>query len=172
MYNTIYYIARSYNSGKKINILLREVEALAQQHGNHFGSDTSSGNPVYSPFLQFYLTPLYNTLLYFEGEKDTTEGDEKDVFPWGQLKIVDNDDIMKAALNSSQLSSFHTSLSYQTAQAFISRDMSKALKLTDLYFEHFVVSIAFHHWSSLPFLLFLIPILLQTEKLPTKTVVH
>lgn len=33
MYNTIYYSSRSFNSGKNVEVLLREVEALARQLG-------------------------------------------------------------------------------------------------------------------------------------------
>mmetsp|Transcript_20431 Transcript_20431/g.44255 ORF Transcript_20431/g.44255 Transcript_20431/m.44255 type:complete len:1572 (-) Transcript_20431:548-5263(-) len=140
MVNTIYYSARSFNCGKNIRVLTTEVEALARQHRNNFGSDASSDTPVYSPLLQFYLTPLYNVLRVLAGENDDqspTSEEEETSFPLDRVKLVNNDDILKVAVKTDQLACFHTILSYETAKAFMCRDMEKARKCTDLYFDKF-----------------------------------
>jgi len=136
MINTIYYIGRSFKTGKTISVLTGEVEALARQHGNHFGNDSSTDTPVYSPLLQFYLTPLYNILRELKGDEDNLE-EEEPSFPLNKVKFVNNDDIVKAALERDR-ACFHTIISYQTFKAFVCRDMESALKFTDLYFEHFL----------------------------------
>ena len=128
-YNIAYYNVRSFISGKKVNVLRREIEALARQLGNHFGNDTTSG-----------LTAMYNTLRHFEGQKEATEENDENSFPWDKVKLVDNDAIMKYALDTRNFAIFRSILMIQTADAFISRDMDRALQYTDLYFKHFAVS--------------------------------
>ena len=143
MVNTIIYIARSFNCGKNISVLTGEVETLARQHGNHFGNDASSDTPVYSPLLQFYLTPLYNTLRDLEGghaQDFSPPKEEEASFPLDKVRLVNNADILKATAKAEQAAAFHTILSYETAKAFIFRDMDNALKFTDMYLEHFWVS--------------------------------
>lgn len=98
---------------------------------------------MYNPILQFFLTPLYNLLRYFKGDAYSAK-DEDDAFPWDKVKLVDTDAIMKYALGIEQFGTFHTILTYQTAKAFMSRDMDNALEFTNLYFEHFAVSVTVH----------------------------
>ena len=129
MYNIIFYNVRSFISGKKVNVLRREIEALARQLGNNFGNDTTSG-----------LTAMYNTLRHFEGQKEATEENDENSFPWDKVKLVDNDAIMKYALDTRNFACFRNILMIQVADAFISRDMDRALQYTDLYFKHFAVS--------------------------------
>jgi len=141
MVNTIFYVARSYNGGKNVRTLLGEVEALARQHGNHFGSDGSSDKPVFSPLLQFYLTPLYNILRELEGERDLPDEEEEErSFPLHKLRFTNNDDILKAARESRLFGCVHNILSYQMSKSLILRDMVSALKFSDMYYEIFVVS--------------------------------
>ena len=128
-YNIVYYVSRSFMSGKKVNVLRREIEALARQLGNNFGNDTTSG-----------LTAMYNTLRHFEGQKEATEENDENSFPWDKVKLVDNDAIMKNCLEIRNFACFRSILMIQVADAFISRDMDRALQYTDLYFKHFAVS--------------------------------
>ena len=134
--NIAYYVARSFNSGKNIRVLTGEVEALASQHGNHFGSDGASGAPIYSPLLQFYLTPLYNVLREYEGDEGLAP-QHISSFPLDKVQFVQNDDIMKAATEMGQNSCIHVILTYQTTRAFMFRDMDKALKHTDRFCDLF-----------------------------------
>jgi len=134
--NTISYIKRSFHTGRPISVLTGEVEALAHMHGNHFGDEDLSHEPVYSSLLQFYLTPLYNVLRELKGEEDFSE-EEESSFPFDKVKFVNNDDIIEAA-EERDSGAFHANLSIQTSKAFICRDMENALKFTDLYCQHFL----------------------------------
>ena len=51
--------------------------------------------------LQFLFTPLYNTVLNLEGREDRKEGEEP-AFPWADVQIRDNDEILKASLDLKQ----------------------------------------------------------------------
>ena len=156
MVNTIYYVARSFNSGKNIRVLSREVEALARQHGNHFEltcidvSQTSSDKPAYSPLLQYYLTPLYNTLYDLEGGEDD---DHKPPFFLDKIQFAKNEDILNATLKTEQLASMHGILSYEIMKAFMFRDMDNALRFTNIAYKYFLVSDLVHvlgqFWLSL-----------------------
>ena len=136
--NITFYVSRSFFSGKNIRVLIGEVEALARQQGNHFGNATSSGKLVYSPLLQFYLTPAYNTLRDLQGTTDTP-GKEVS-FPLEKVMFSKNDDIIDAAILEKQHGPLHLVLAYQAAKSFMLRDMDNALKYTNLYMEHFEVS--------------------------------
>jgi len=138
MINSIYYVARSFNCGKSIPVLLGEIEALARQHGNRFGIDSSSDTPVYSPLLQFFLTPAYNTLRILG---DTNTQDEEELsFPLDKMSFVTNEEILKCTIETEQHACLHTVLSYQTTKAFIQRDMDNALEFANIYYELFHVS--------------------------------
>ena len=132
--NISFYIGRSFNCGKNIRVLTGEVEALARQHGNHFGNDASSG-----PLLQFFLTPMYNVLHDMEGGIDLPK-EKEPTFPLDKVRFVNNGDIMKVALEAEQFSFFHITLSYETIKVFMLRDMDNALKYADMYHDHFLVS--------------------------------
>lgn len=120
-------------------MLVEEIEALARQHGNHFGNEDSTDKPVYTPLLQFWLTPLHNALLDLEGRYDSSDGKES-AFPLDKVQFVHNNEIIKVALGAGQFSCFHAGLSYETPKAFMIRDMDNALMCTNYFFEHFLVS--------------------------------
>lgn len=134
----MYYVSRSFSSGKHIRVLTEEIEALARQHENLFGNSTSSDSPVRSPLLQFYLAPLYNALRDFEN--DNRHKIQEPMFPSDKVRFVDNYDLLKVPLDQEQFAFFHAVLSYQTAKEFILRKMDSALKCADLYLDHFLVS--------------------------------
>lgn len=115
-------------------MLIGELEALARQHGNHFGN-TSSNKPVFHPLLQFYLTPLYMALRKLEGG---TSNDEVS-FPLEKVVCSNNVDIMKMAIDKKQDGALHIILACQAIVSFMMRDMVGALTFTNLYVEHFVV---------------------------------
>ena len=138
MSSTMYYVSRSFSSGKHIRVLTEEIEALARQHENLFGNSTSSDSPIRSPLLQFYLAPLYNALRDFEN--DNRHKIQEPLFPSVKVRSVDNYGLLKFALDQEQFACFHTVLSYQTAKEFIFRNMDSALKCADLYLDHFLVS--------------------------------
>jgi len=137
-FNIIYYIRRSFNSGKSLSVLTEEVETLARQQGNNYCFEPSAGKTIYGPLLQFFLTPMYNVLRELQGGEDLYE-EEEPSFPLDKVKFVNNDEIMEAALEK-DLASFHGTISIQIPQAFICRDMESALRLTDLYCEHFLLA--------------------------------
>jgi hypothetical protein len=61
MINTYVYIARSFNSGKSIQVLKEEVKVLACLHGVCLNNDDDA--PIGSPeILQYYMLPVYNIL--------------------------------------------------------------------------------------------------------------
>lgn len=149
--STIFYVYRSFISGKGCRVLIGEVAALARQHGNNsFGDESTKPASI----LNFYLTPLYSLLCDLEGqpEKDMAEPQsqmsmlehlgERPAFPLDEAKFVDADELIDAALGgigTKQLAGVIGLLAYQTARALLFRDMNNALRYTDLYFEHFVV---------------------------------
>jgi hypothetical protein len=139
MTNIIFYLVRSFKSGKNIRVLTDEVEALARQHGNHFGYDASADAPVYTPLLQFYLTPLYNTLNELGGDENRPKKEEPS-FPLDKVRFANNCDILKFAMKSNQITGMKTIIAYETAKEFISRNMDSALACANLYTEHFMVS--------------------------------
>ena len=57
-----------------------------------------------------------------------------------KVKFVNNDDILKVALEAQKMGAFRLVLSYQTAKAFLFRDMDDALKYADMYYKHFLAS--------------------------------
>ncbi len=135
--NTIFYLLRSFKSGKHIKVLTDEVIALARQHGHHFGNDAEAS--VYTPLLQFYLTPLYNTLNELRGDENRPPKDERSS-PLDKVLLLNNDEIMKFAIESKQITCIRTILAYEIAKEFISRNMDSALALADIHKDLFKVS--------------------------------
>ena len=119
-------------------MLTDEVEALAHQHSHHYNNE-SLDSPVYTPLLQFYLTPLYNILNELGGDENRPKKEEPS-FPLDKVWFPNNDNIMKFAMESNQTTCMKTILGYETAKEFISRNMDSALACADLYREHFMVS--------------------------------
>jgi predicted ATPase len=126
MVNTYVYIARSFNCGKSIKVLMEEVEALARQHG--ICLDTDDIAPFYSPeILQFYMLPVYNIL------RDLQEVDHIAC----QWRLVRNYNLLDIAIKKEQFACFHAVITNLTVVEFLRRDMGNALKCTDMYHEHF-----------------------------------
>lgn len=119
-------------------MLTDEVEALARQHGNHFGNDASPDASVYTPLLQFVLTPLYNTLNELGGDENRSKKEEPS-FPFNKVRFVNNVDILKYAMESKQNTYFKTILFQETSINFMSRNMDSALACADMYIDYFAM---------------------------------
>ena len=132
--NTVYYVSRSFFSGKNIQVLIGEVQALARQHGNNFGS-TSSDKLVVSPLLQYNLSPAYNTLCALEGENTSTVEEASLSSSPLDMFTSNTDEIMQTTLDDNRLGAFPIILAYQALKAFMLRDMDSALKYTNIYME-------------------------------------
>lgn len=139
--NTNHYIGRSFVSGKQIRILATELEVLARQHGSHFGND-SSDKPVYTPLLQFHLTPLYIVLRELEGAGNSSV-EQESAFPWNKVQFSHHDQIIQLAMESKQFGCVPIILTYQVAKSFMFRDMDNALKYADAFLKHFVSYVLF-----------------------------
>lgn len=124
MVNTYVYIARSYNSGKNTRVLTKEVESLAHQHGICLDSDNdvSSDSPE---ILHYYILPVYNIL------RDLQEAAPPN-YEW---RIVKNYDTLNVAIEKEQFACFHALVTNLTVTEFMLRNMERALKCTDMYFE-------------------------------------
>lgn len=79
--------------------------------------------------LQFYLAPLYNLLLTLI---DSSANGSTEL-----SKFRDNEENLRASLDQGLLSQAHCVISYMTVDAFLTRDMKKAARLSDTYREHF-----------------------------------
>jgi len=123
------YVSRSFHSGKSIRVLADEVDALTRQHDIRFGDDTSSG-----AVNQLTLLPMSNILHDLQEDEDRSTM-ERRLFE--RVLHVDNYDLLKVAIEEGNSSQSFTIISIQTAKEFMCRNMDKALKCTDLYFEHF-----------------------------------
>ncbi len=136
---TIYYLVRSFHCGKNISVLHGELDALSRQHGNIIGGDHSTSKPQAYQYLQFYFTLLHNTLNGLKGEdlktSDQQGSEEEPLYP-----PVNNDHLMKSALESENLSCLHTVLTYTTVTSFMNQDLHKALECRNLYWENFTGS--------------------------------
>ena len=120
-------------------MLTDEVKALARHYGHHLGNDASSEAHVSTRLLQFYLTPLYNTLNELGGDENRPQKNEQS-FPLDKVRLVQNDDIMKVAIELKQNTALRTILQYETAKKFISRNMDSALAFADMKNDHPMVS--------------------------------
>lgn len=137
--NIVFYLFRSFNSGKHINVLSDEVKALALHYGHNLANEASSEAHVSTRILQFYLTPLYNTLNDLGGNELCPQKD-KQTFPLDKVRLMHNDDIMKVAVETKQVSALRSILSYKIAKEFISRNMDSALAFADMKKDHPMVS--------------------------------
>lgn len=136
--NIFFYISRSFNSGKHLRVLTKEIEALARQHENVFSNNMSSDSPVRGPLLQLYLASQHNALHDFQ--EDNRIHGIREPFCLDKVQVVDNYDLLKLAFDQEQFACVHAVLSYQIAKEFIFRNMDSALKCADLYLAHFLVS--------------------------------
>ena len=111
---------------------MREIHALVRQLGN---CDTA----VYDRLLQFWFTPLYNLLRELQGKEDVNDGDEDSAYPWDNIRIQRNDEILKAAFDSQQFSCYFVTLTYLAGVKVMTGDMESAKKYGDLKYEQFLV---------------------------------
>jgi hypothetical protein len=138
---------RSFGSGKNIRLLLDEVFICVRQVGSHFGNDSSFKTPTYNLFLQFFFLPLFNVLNELEGEalaQDTS-------FPFGPVQLVDNNHVLKAAIELERFNFVLVILSMEIPCDILFRNMDKALKYSDMYYDFFIVSqlsLCVHHMLS------------------------
>lgn len=129
---SIYYLLRSFSSGKNIAGLINEVDIFIRLAGSHFGNDSSFKTPSYNLFLRFFFTPLYNVLHELEGEpvaQDTL-----------LVQPMNNQDSLKAAIDSKLFNFVLTILVAQVPCDFCSRNMERALTYSNMYHEYFIVS--------------------------------
>lgn len=115
--------------------LIGEVDICIRLAGSHFGNDSSFKTPSYNLFLQFFFTPLYNVLHELEGEpvaQDTL-----------LVQPMNNQDSLKAAIDSKLFNFVLTILVAQVPCDFCSRNMERALTYSNMYHEYFIVSLAF-----------------------------
>ncbi len=132
--SSVYYLLKSFGSGKNIRVLIDEVFITVRLLGNHLGNDSTFKTPSYDLFLQFFFSPLYNVFTEFEGDALA-----KDVpFPFDQVQLSDNYSVLNAALDLERFNFVLVILMVQTPYEFMSRNMEKALQLSNMFFEHFL----------------------------------
>ncbi len=123
------YISRSFNIGKNIGVLAMEVGALTRQLGIRFGDDASS-----DALYQFVLLPMVNIL----GDlQDDTDHSRRERQLLNGNHSMDNYELLKVAIENGNPSLVFTAIGFQTAKEFMCRNMDKALKCTDMYYEYF-----------------------------------
>lgn len=132
----MFYLMRSFGSGKNIRVLIGEVDICLRLAGSHFGCDSSFKTPAYNLFLRFFFTPLYNVLHDFEGNdlvRDAT-------LPSNPFHSTKNEEALKAAIELKRFNFILIILSSETPYYFLFRNMELALKYSNMYFELFIVS--------------------------------
>jgi hypothetical protein len=137
--NCIYYLLRSFSSGKPIKELIDEVFVCVRFIGNHLGNDSSFKTPSFKLFLQFFFTPLYNVLHEFENIADSSDCHET-LFPFDEVQLMDNRHVLTAAIELERFNFIMIILGVQVCCEFMFRSMEAALKYSNMYFEHFIVS--------------------------------
>jgi tetratricopeptide (TPR) repeat protein len=93
---------------------------LARQHGIRFVNNAST-----DIFRRFIWSPVLSILSELGIEKEA--------------QSVDIYDLLKVAIKHDNVFVLLTLIIFQTVREFVFRDMDKALKCTDMYFEHFGV---------------------------------
>ena len=132
----IYYLMRSFASGTNIRVLIGEVDICVRLVGSHFGNDSSFKTQSYNLFFQLFYTPLYNVLHELEGDalaQDTS-------IPFNQVQTMNNHEILTAAMELKRMSFVLIILSAQMSRDFLFRNMERALKYSDMYYDFFIVS--------------------------------
>ena len=140
--SSMYYLLRGLSSGKNIKVLIDEVNICVRQLGNNFGNDSSFKTPSYTLFENFFFTPLNNVLYEFEGD-DLTSKSQVTSFSLSQAQIVNNHGILQAAIGLERFNFILTLLSVQLPCEFLFRNMNRALEYSNMYFEYFMVSLAY-----------------------------
>jgi hypothetical protein len=127
---------RSFASGTNIRVLIGEVDICVRLVGSHFGNDSSFKTQSYNLFFQLFYTPLYNVLHELEGDalaQDTS-------IPFNQVQTMNNHEILTAAIESKRYNFILTIFAVQIPCDFLFRNMERALKYSDMYYDFFVVS--------------------------------
>ncbi|KAL7427037.1 hypothetical protein ACHAXH_001319 [Discostella pseudostelligera] len=83
---------------------------------------------------QFTLLPMSNILRDLHEHEDHSTMERR---RFEGFHHVDNYDLLKVAIEEGNSSQLYTIITLQTAKELMCRNMDKALKCTDLYFEHF-----------------------------------
>jgi hypothetical protein len=138
--NSVYYFLKSFGGGKHIRLLIDEVFICVRQFGNHLGNDSSFKTPTYKLFLQFFFAPLYNVLHGFEENNELYPKSQVKLYPFDHVQLLDNYNVLKTAMDLERFNFVLLVLTVQTPFEFISRNMDRALKCSNMYFEYFVVS--------------------------------
>ena len=143
----MFYLMRSFSSGTNIKVLIEEVFICVRQLGSHFGNDSSFKTQWYNLFFQLFYTPLYNVLHELEGDalaQDTS-------IPFNQVQAMNNHDTLTAAMESKRYNFILTIFAVQIPCDFLFRNMERALKYSDMYYDFFIVSqlsLCVHHMLS------------------------
>lgn len=140
--NSVYYLLKSFGSGKNLKVLIDEVFICVRQFGCHLGNDSSYKTPSYNLFIQFFFTPLYNILRGFEESNVPSPDCQGSLFPFNHVQLVDNYSVLKAAMDLERFNFVLMILTVQTPYEFMSRNMEMALKCSQMYFEHFLVGVS------------------------------
>lgn len=132
----MFYLMRSFGSGKNIRVLIGEVDICVRLAGSHFGCDSSFKTPTFNLFLRFFFTPLYNVLNDFEGN----DNDHDASLPSNPTRAMKNEEALNAAIEMKRFNFILIILSAETPYYFLFRNMELALKYSNMYFEFFIVS--------------------------------
>lgn len=108
--NTIVYMTRSWQAGKKINLIQHELNAFAHQHKQQ----------SHMSILQLFLAPTYKFLSALSGV--TMDASEL----LTQLSAACNDDIVEAAKVKNENLFVQAAISLTIVEAFYMRDFVKA----------------------------------------------
>ena len=132
----MYYLIRSFGSGKNIRVLIGEVDISLKMAGSHFGNDSSFKTPSYNIYRRFFFAPLYRILFEFEGDTLARET----LFPVDLVQPINNHDTLVAAIELKRYNVVMAILIMQAPCALLSRNMDMALTYSNMYSEHIMVS--------------------------------
>ncbi len=138
----MYYLLKCFGSGKNLKVLIDELFICVRQLGCHLGNNSSFKTPLYNLFLQFFFTPLYNILRGFEESNEFSPGCQEKSFPFDLVQLVDNYNVLETAINLERFIFVLIILTVQTPYEFMTRNMERALKCSNMYFEHFLVGVS------------------------------
>ncbi|KAL7541601.1 hypothetical protein ACHAXR_011054 [Thalassiosira sp. AJA248-18] len=132
-FNTILYTIRSWNAGKKIHLILNELNAFAHQHKQQ----------SHMTILQLFLAPSYKTLCALSG----TPLDSSELLAQLAAASTDSDDdIIEAAKVKNEMVLVQVGIVSAISNAFFSRDFAKASQFILKYQDFFDIP----HTEKLP----------------------
>ena len=151
--NTVCYLSRCLQAGKKIPLLMNEISAFAQQHvsnilhihfvtlQDHFIRLIDTRLPFliilkqkqqnHLIIMQLYLAPCYKTLSTISGIKL----DPSNILV--QLSSAGNEDIVETAMVKNEMVFVQCNIAYSLTQAFYCRDFNRASKIIEKYKNFF-----------------------------------